>query len=212
MPGNDKNSLTIKAHNIDFAYDNKEKVLDNLSFEFNSQHINFIIGRNGIGKTTVTKIIAGLLKPAAGRLVLNGTDLFSLYENNKIKCSYLPTNPGKLFIGMTIHEEIKICRSYFGSEAELIKDDVDFYLSQNDRILSTFSNGEKYKAALLSALWSAPDILILDEPFILLDYKNRIEQIKKILLLKKMQKMIIIWVTHRIEETLLSKNNILLLD
>ena len=212
MPGNNSSSLTIKAHNIDFAYDNKKNVLENLNFEFNSKHINFIIGRNGIGKTTVTKIIAGLLRPDNGNLVLNGTDLFSLYENNKIKCSYLPTNPEKLFIGMTLHEEIKICRSYFGRESELIQDDVAFYLSQNDRILSTLSNGEKYKAALLSALWSAPDILILDEPFILLDYKNRIEQIKKILLLKKTKKMIIIWVTHRIEETLLSKNNILLLD
>ena len=84
----------IRAHDVCFHYENKKAVIRNINLQFNRGEFTAIMGPNGCGKTTLGKLMMGILKPVSGHMFIDkkDTSLMSLGEAGK-KIGYLYQNP-----------------------------------------------------------------------------------------------------------------------
>jgi urea transport system ATP-binding protein len=127
------------------------------------------MGRNGVGKTTTLKCIAGLVKPTGGEIALNGTPLTHLAPEDRARLGigYVPQGR-EIFPNLTVWENMKISLIVHGAKAN----------GQVDRVLELFpvlkemlgrkggvlSGGQQQQLAIARALLTDPKVLILDEP------------------------------------------------
>lgn len=193
----------IELRNLSFAYDNKQ-VLNNINLTINKCDFIGVAGLSGVGKTTLVDIIAGLLKPQSGEILIDGTN----YGLNipSLKIGYIPQDFG--IISATIRENIA-----FGQETiddnrviEVLKmAQIYDYIVENfkDGIYANpfvdsagLSQGQKQRLAIARALYTDPDILILDEATSALDLKTE-EEICEVLKSLKGKKTIIV-IAHRL--------------
>lgn len=149
--------LLIKIIEMTKKYDNKV-ILDKINMEIKTGESIAIVGRNGMGKSTLLRIIAGLIRVNSGKVEYL----------KKIKFSYIPENFSKLDI--TVHDYLSSM-----AEIDMIKES-DFRLkieelynlfgleSMIDVKMKNLSKGSLQKVAALQALVVKPDVLILDEP------------------------------------------------
>ncbi len=161
--------------------DNIRKTYPKLKLEFdlsvNEGELISIIGPSGCGKSTVLKIIAGLESPFKGSVQIKGTDVTALGPEKRKAAIVLPDYA--LFPNMTVEQNI--CYSIKGrhlakeeqnAEVRRILELVNLSGFEKRRI-SEIQPSEKYKTALARALASEPDVLLLDEPFAVLDAKDK---------------------------------------
>lgn len=171
----------IKVHNICKSF-KTHSVLKNLNFEVSPGEIYGLVGLNGIGKTTIIKIILGLLNEDSGNVELFGTK--NTDKDSKKKITYLPEKftPSQFLKG---HEFLELASGYYQQEydekyaKELCKK-LDFDVSALDRKISSYSKGMGQKLGLVSIFLSRSPLLILDEPMSGLDPNARI-YLKKML-------------------------------
>ncbi len=136
-------------------------VIRDLSFDVKRSSITWVKGPNGTGKTTLLKIIAGLLKPSKGVVKRKG------------RAIYIPENPLLFFSEPTVREEV-----YAGAiNRELVDELVDVFNLRPllDRKLKHTSSGERRRVAIVSALTRGYDIICIDEPTAGLDLENRLK-------------------------------------
>lgn len=149
-------------------------VLENVSFQMKPGEIVGLVGRNGMGKTTLMKCILGLTKIDSGEIVFQGK---TEYFTNKImmnEIGYLLDC--KLFENLNAYENIKIQEWYRGKcyskkeEKRVIEDILKFVDLKNDKKkVKQYSFGMKQRLGLSLALLGDTKLLILDEPFVGLD-------------------------------------------
>lgn len=193
----------IELKNLNFAYEDKQ-VLNNIDLTINKGEFIGIAGLSGVGKTTLVDIIAGLLKPQFGEILIDGTN-YGL-EAPSLKIGYIPQDFG--IISATIRENVA-----FGQEniddnrvIEVLKmAQIYDYIVENFKegiyanpfVDSTgLSQGQKQRLAIARALYPNPDILILDEATSALDLKTEGE-ICEVLKSLKGRKTIIV-IAHRL--------------
>ncbi len=174
----------IEFSHVCFGYDGGRTVED-VSFRLEKGDFAAIIGENGAGKTTISKLCNGLLKPAAGRVTVNGMDT----KTTRVSClarsvGFLFQNPDRQICQSTIREEI-----LFG--LELTVDDPAERQRRLESALAEFgfdgnrnpfsmSRGERQRIALASLMACEPDVMILDEPTTGLDYRECMEIMDRI--------------------------------
>ncbi len=141
----------IKISNVSFAYDGHQ-IISNLSFVVEKGDYLGIIGPNGGGKTTLLKIILGLLKPKKGEVIING------------KCGYVPQRAAQDTAGLPATVEEIVASG--GSSSEKITHAMELVgiNKHKDKLLSSLSGGERQKVFVAHSLAGNPEILILDEP------------------------------------------------
>jgi energy-coupling factor transport system ATP-binding protein len=192
----------LKMKNIWFNYDSEHEVLRNINLDIKKGSFSVIMGENGGGKTTLLKILNGLLRPTKGKVEVMGRNIKKLkIEEISKNVGYLSQNPKDYLFLPTVKEEMEFTIKNLHLEKEAYIDDlldkleILEYKDSNPRDLST---GERQRVALATVLASNPRILLLDEPTRGLDYDIK-EKLGKIL--KKFQEegMTIIMVTHDIE-------------
>lgn len=179
-----KNTL-FKLDSIAFAYSEKEPVLNDLSLEiFEGERIS-ILGANGCGKTTLLKILSGLIFPQSGEFTAFGdkieqknfSDKFSKVYHRKIGFIFQDSDV-QLFCS-TVHEELAFGPLQFGLSQELVKQRINetAQMLNIEHLLEKtpykLSSGEKKKVAIASVLILNPDVLILDEPTNSLDPRSQ---------------------------------------
>lgn len=172
-------SLVVK--DLEFRYINGgKKILDGFSAEFSAKEITAITGPNGTGKTTLSKLIMGILKPDKGEILLDGVNLksWSLAERGR-KIGYVMQNPAKQIFSQTVEEEMRFGLQNLGLSESEIRQRTCEYLSffQLEEHLGAFpftlSHGEKQRLVLAAILAMKPQYLLLDEPTASLDRKNK---------------------------------------
>ena len=186
----------IKVSNISFAYKKNKLIYKDFSIEFEDKKCYALIGHNGVGKTTLFRIILGLLPVKKGKIVYVSEEQIS-----KKEIIYIPDFNG-FFSGLTVYENIKF-RIMFGGET-FEDHKMNQVLSQlnleqyKNVIVSQLSTGLKKRVALAAAIISKPKYLILDEPTNGLDPKSR-EVILSILKNLKERGVTIIFSSHDLE-------------
>lgn len=153
------------------------KALDDISFKIEKGEIVGFLGKNGAGKSTTLKIIAGILEPTEGTVLINGE---KYNKKNKIKIGYMAENT-PLYERLTVREFIDFMGEMRGikkRERKIQVNELIEKLSLKDaekKLIKNLSKGYRQRASLAGALIGNPEILILDEPSIGLDPKQIIE-------------------------------------
>ena len=179
------NVTNIQLVDFTLSYENK-KVIDKTNMILEGKNI-FLLGESGCGKSSIAKCLAGLLNVYTGRiLVSNGDNQFK--DIDKCNVVYL-SNESNLFTG-TIRENICLGRIVTDKTIErLCKNfSIDDYINNLPNKLeekikpnqSNLSTGQKQRIALIRAILSEPDILILDESLSNIDIENRINIVKSL--------------------------------
>ena len=204
----------IKTESLKFSYDGK-KYFDFPDINLDSGENLLIIGNSGIGKTTLLHLLAGILKPKSGSIIISGTDIskFSDTELDKFRGD----NIGIVFqkphfiSSLTINENLKLAKylspSKISGDAKKILESLnirDKYQQKPNQL----SEGEKQRASIALALINSPSLILADEPTSSLDDFNCDNVIKLLKTQAKDHKAQLIVITHDARLKKHFKNNL----
>ena len=143
--------------------------VDDLSFTVHRGEIFGLVGPDGAGKTTTMRMLAGVLPPDTGRIVIDDVDVVTDPEEGKQHISYMPQRFG-LYEDLTVDENIRFYADLFEVAPRLREDRARRLLAASgmsqfrSRLAGQLSGGMKQKLGLTCALVHTPKILLLDEP------------------------------------------------
>ena len=184
----------IGTKKLSFFYTKEEgMVLDSLSISIPKNSYCCIVGRNGTGKSTLLKIIAGLVIPTSGLLFINGTQVTDDNVDELIgkQVGIVFQNPDSQFVGATVEEDIafglennRVSYKEMLEEVKTIAEKLNL-TDLLKREPTKLSGGQMQRVALASILVRNPSILLLDESTSMLDPLSKIEMISMLKDLKK---------------------------
>ena len=208
----------LEIKNLSKTYKNsKVKAIDNVSIEINEGDIYGFIGPNGAGKSTTIKCIVGIHDYEAGEIIFNGENIKKDPLKSKSQMAYVPDNP-ELYEQMKAIDFINFICDMYEISQDIREKNIKKYAkifeieSKLNDTIESFSHGMKQKVALISALAHDPKVLIMDEPFINLDYALKYKVMDIIKSIQKKRKNTVIMVTHDIAEAVYMADNIVMLD
>ena len=150
--------MKVEFKNVSFNYEDDENVLKNVSFTINNEMIA-ILGHNGSGKSTIAKLIMGLLTPNSGNIYINDTLVSEeTIDELRLKMGIIFQNPDNQFVGVTVKDDMAFglenrCMSIDEMNCQINKYikmlNMEKYLDSNPELLS---GGQKQRVALAGAL------------------------------------------------------------
>jgi urea transport system ATP-binding protein len=163
----------LRLDNVNVYY-GESHILRNVSFEAGAGQVLCLMGRNGVGKTTTLKTIAGLLAPRSGRVVLDGRDVTGEPPDRRVKrgLAYVPQGR-EILPHLTVRENLRLgfwarpSGSNGVTESQAFEEVFALFpkLTQIiERPGGVLSGGEQQQVAIARALLSKPKVLLLDEP------------------------------------------------
>lgn len=157
------NNWAVQTRELNKDYGGKRAVVD-LNLEVPSGTVFALLGLNGAGKSTVLKMLMGLVRPTKGEGFCLGMDINSRENEIHQKVGYLGAEP-RIYGYMTVLQAIKFCRSLYREwDDGIVKHYLDVFQLAGATKLNQLSQGQKNQLALLLALAPKPDLLLLDEP------------------------------------------------
>ena len=181
------------ADSLSFSYTKGDRLFHKVSFNIEKEQRIGLIGPNGCGKTTLVKLMLGILKPQEGELYLDGRNIraLSLSDIGK-EIGFVFQNPDKQLFCPTVMEQLAFSYNYADkADREGIESKLEHYLEifdltrHRDSSPRSLSYGEKQRVALASALSRKVKFLILDEPVSGLDILRRSQLADCLLSLKE---------------------------
>ncbi|MBM6838147.1 DUF3744 domain-containing protein, partial [Clostridium saudiense] len=172
----------LELKDIKFGYNEKKEILHGLSFKINKGEMVSIVGKNGAGKSTISKLICGFYKQTSGKILFNGKDI----KNESIKeraekIGIVMQNPNQMISKTMIFDEVALGLKVRGVSESEIKERVyetlkicGLYEFRNWPI-SALSYGQKKRVTIASILVLNPEVIILDEPTAGQDFKHYTE-------------------------------------
>ena len=132
------------------------------------------LGPNGAGKTTTLRMIAGIMRPSAGRIWLGGDDLLADPLTAKHRLGFIPDRPF-VYEKLTGAEFLRFVAGLYGQDGDMVERRMDelldvFELSDwKDELVESYSHGMRQKLIISSALIHRPECIVVDEPMVGLD-------------------------------------------
>ena len=206
-------SVLINVQNVSKQF-SKAKVLNNVSLTIKDSEIITIIGKSGVGKTTLLKLISGLLLPDNGTITIDGETPNSALTNRKIGFVF---QRQLLFDWLNLEDNIalplKIMKLEEGKQNKVNKQLELFGLREHRyKFPYQVSGGIYQRATVARALIYDPRLLLLDEPFNSLDDFTKDNLLRDLRKIWKNTKMTAILVTHAIREAFLLSDRIIVLS
>jgi lipopolysaccharide export system ATP-binding protein len=189
------------------AYDNRP-VLQDVSMEVARGEVVGLLGPNGAGKTTCFYSVMGLVKPDAGRILLDGEDITGLpmYRRAVLGLGYLPQETS-IFRGLTVAQNIMAVLEMTEPDKALRAQRLDRLLAEfhierlRDARATALSGGERRRCEIARALAAEPSIMLLDEPFAGIDPIS-IADIRELVRDLKRRDIGVLITDHNVRETL----------
>lgn len=196
------NSIEIK--NVTKKFDTSEPAIDNLTLNFEKGKITGLIGPDGAGKTTLIRLIAGLLIPTEGSVFTLGLNPATEKKILNGKIGYMPQRFG-LYEDLTVIENLNLYADLKGLTKAEKEELFEKVLTMTDlkpfqkRLAGALSGGMKQKLGLACTLLGTPELLLLDEPSVGVDPISRRELMKMVRELAT-EGMTILWSTAYLDE------------
>jgi phospholipid/cholesterol/gamma-HCH transport system ATP-binding protein len=199
----------IQFDEVSLAFDEKV-ILDRVSFALRPGRLKVILGASGAGKSTILRLILGLLRPDSGRIEVNGQRVDALPEHDLMEVRQhlgMVFQEGALFDSLTVRENVGY-RLYEETRQPLA--DVDARVAEvlgfvgltdlGSRMPSELSGGQRRRVAIARALTSRPEILLYDEPTTGLDPITALTIDAEIVKLRDLEGVSSIVVTHQLRD------------
>lgn len=200
--------IALSVEKLFFKYPNQpDYAVRNVTFQIKKGEWVAIVGHNGSGKSTIAKLLIGLLKPESGFIKIFDTilDEETIWDIRK-RVGMVFQNPDNQFVGTTVQDDVAFGLENNGIPREQMIERVKEAIQQvqMEEFLRKephhLSGGQKQRVAIAGIIALQPDIIILDEATSMLDPKGRREVLDTVYDLKKRQNITIISITHDLEE------------
>lgn len=200
----------IKIKNLGYRYSNNQiPILENTSFDIKNQDVSVLLGESGIGKSTILKILSGIIQDYEGQVLLDGEKI----DPKKHRIGLIPQDNG-LIEWFRVRENIligaNIKKNYDDEFFKnlVVKLEIETLLDKYPRELS---GGQQKRVAIARALLMKPKLLLMDEPFVSLDDQSSKNIQELFLTIHKLYKVTTLIVTHSYREALYLGQNIILI-
>ena len=210
----------LQVRKLAIGYKGK-RIAENVDLRLNGG-VTALIGRNGVGKSTLIKTLTGNLKPLEGEIEICGKPLGEYDLKALSKTVSLVATDFNQAGGLRLHELVALGRiPYTGKFGKLDKNDKDKIEAaiekvglthKKDAFVAELSDGERQKGNIARGLVQETPLIIMDEPFSFLDVASRLEMMEIMRELTDSEKMTILYSTHEVTEALKSADRIWLMS
>lgn len=216
----DYSEYAVVFDNVDFDYNQNQRTLKNVSFKIKKGDYVALIGHNGSGKSTIAKLIIGILAQLDGHIYINNIEMTddSVTKLRK-EIGIVFQNPDNQFIGNTVRDDIAFSLENMCVEPSKMEEIITEYASlvnmqdYLDEDPASLSGGQKQRVAIAGTLVKHPQILVLDEATAMLDPKGKRDIFDFIHRMKNENPdLTVISITHEIDEAYRADKVIVLND
>ncbi len=199
----------IKARGVEFSYSPEdEKVIKGIDLSIDKGSYVAILGHNGCGKSTLAKLLCGILLPTEGTVYVDGMDTADEERSFEIrkKCGMVFQNPDNQLVASIVEEDIAFAPENLGVAREEIRRRVDSALETVDmteyarHATHKLSGGQKQRIAIAGMLAMQPDCIVFDEATAMLDPTGRKEIVEAMKRLNREIGITVITITHYMSE------------
>ena len=201
----------IRVNDLDYSYSQQDHALKGISFEVKDQEWLSILGHNGSGKSTISKLLVGILAPQKGSIYYDDIELTEkTVDKIRNRVGIVFQNPDNQFVGVNVKYDIAFGlenRCVPRSEMQNLIVEYATKVGMQDYLLrepQTLSGGQKQRVAIAGILALNTDVIILDEATSMLDPQGTREIIALIKELKEKYHKTIITITHDLDLARLS--------
>jgi len=195
----------IEFHGVYKAFGD-EAVLNNVSFRIDRGETKIILGASGSGKSTILKLILGLIRPEAGEIIIDGQDITAFRERDLVSVRRgigMVFQEGALFDSLSVRENVGY-RLYEAGDAdesvieEAVRRELSFVGLEDaiDKMPAQLSGGMKRRVGIARALLGSPHVVLYDEPTAGLDPVTKRTILELMIRLRDLEDVTSVFVTH----------------
>ncbi len=198
----------VEIHNLTFAYPDGTVALEDINLALEKGSITALIGQNGCGKTTLSKLMNGILKPTSGSIVVGGLDVSAgcSIKDLVLNIGYVFQNPDHQLFNSSVYDEI----AYAPRNVGLDEDEVDARVREAAAIAGVreeifeespmlVARGIRQRIAIASILSLRPKLIIVDEPTTGQDHRQSLEIMEFLKRMNEKTGNTILIITHEMD-------------
>ena len=195
------NRLLLTDINVELG---KKHILKNVSLEVKTGQLISLLGSSGCGKSTLLKTVAGIIEPYSGDVLIDGKSVLGVPVHRR--GVVIVFQDLRLFPHMTVAENVEFALKMSGMKKQQYREIAREQLAKvrleglEDRRISQISGGQMQRVALARAFAVRPSVMLLDEPFSILDVELRLEMGNLLLELQRESELTTVLVTHDTQE------------
>ncbi len=201
----------IELYKINKLYESKKEsfqALKNINLKIKDQEILGVVGYSGAGKSTLVRLINGLIKPSCGQIIIDGTSIHALKQEDLNRMRYdisMIFQHFNLVSNLNVYDNIKLALSI----KKYPKEDIDHRIHEvldlvglvdkKHRYPKELSGGEKQRVGIARAISNRPKYLLCDEATSALDQKTAYDIVQLLKTIHKQTKITIVFISHQME-------------
>ena len=193
----------VTFKDVSFSYDPGRKALNDINLEIKRGERVAIIGKNGAGKSTVAKLLCGIIRPDTGTITLDGTDIKNLsVKEIGEKVGYVMQDPNTMIVKDIIKDEVRMALDLRGMPSEEADSRVQTALEtcglyrMRNWPVDSISYGQKKRVTVASMMALEPEVFILDEPTAGQDFRSYTDIMNFVNTLNREYGKTILFITH----------------
>ena len=204
------NTMMIDVKDVSFGYGRKSKVLDGFSMQLEKGAVYGLLGKNGTGKSTLLYLMAGLLRPQAGKVCYKGTDV-TLRSPKTLQDMFLVSEEFAL-PPVSLKQYVKLNAPFYPNFShQMLGECLNDFDMNEDIHLGELSMGQKKKAFMCFALATNTSLLMMDEPSNGLDIPSK-SQFRKVIASGMNDDKTVIISTHQVRDIDSLLDHVLIMD
>lgn len=211
---NERQSLALSVRELSFSFPGQPPLFQGLNFDIKQGEFVSILAASGIGKTTLFRMLAGLISPQAGTIVIGEAEHSAVEAATKRKIGYMPQKDS-LMPWRTVLDNAALGLELAGTSKRDARRQVMELLPSlglegtERKYPHELSGGMRQRVSFLRSLLGGGDLFLLDEPFSALDAMTRVSMQEWLLQVWEQHRKTILFITHDVDEAILLSDRVL---